>query len=536
MAVVRIVDIKGLYLPGSPDTSMPGGTRAARYSPGYTSLDNRGRIYINRDLEGSWARNTQLIEITVEVTAREGELPDGARIRWSQRDPDDPSNERPEVHPDWAPLIDGDDYDAWGAYVGPVDEDNEGALDRPPGWEEVEGYALSDVTEISASTAIVGARSKVRRHMTDIAGDNVIVRAELDAGGDAEAADETGIMTLWRRIDVEYIRMESALALPVDEVPRHFEPTFTQLDFTPERVIPDRQHMAPDAGALGDLAPLFVSEVFAHAGDPGWFCLIAALEPHPLPEVRGELLFSGTVAILDSGEGERRREYIEIPGDHPDASYVTFRWGGEAVSFSVAIATVLGDPPRTRLWIEPHDIQSRFTAGDGSVAHAYRHRVFFFPRARLRGASWEPPGYGVPARVEADVRGPGAAYTAGMSPTIDIGPARYFAGRTILFTHHRAWWDEARRRGRRGHEQRTLHTIVHELTHAFGMPHKCGYFDFRTPREATCCMNYRTHWMIDEEQQLIPGTAGRVGNDMCGRHVKEIRRVRLENNRGLRWR
>ena len=195
MVAVRIADIKGLYLPGSPDSSAPpGATRAAGYSPGYKSLDDQGRIYINRDLDGEWARNTQLIEITVEVTGLglEGELPDDARIRWSARDPDDPFNERPEVHPDWAPTLDENDYDASGNYVAPAGEDNEGTTDSRPGWEEVEGYPLSDATETSASTAIAGMRSTIRRRMTDVAGDNVIVRAELE--GVAEAAgDETGI-------------------------------------------------------------------------------------------------------------------------------------------------------------------------------------------------------------------------------------------------------------------------------------------------------------------------------------------------------
>ncbi|WP_437281772.1 hypothetical protein WME90_14835 [Sorangium sp. So ce375] len=538
MIAVRIVDIKGLYSPGSPDSSAPPGTtRAAGYSPGYKSLDNQGRVYINRDLDGRWTRNTQLIEITAEVTSPDGELPQGARIRWSARDPDDPFNERPEVHPASAPTLDENDYNAAGAYLGPIAEDNEGTEDTSPGWEEVEGYPLSDATETTASTAIVEGRSTIRRHMTDIAGDNLIVRAEIHAEGLAEgAADETGIMTLWRRIDVEYIRMESALPLPVEQVPRHFEPVFAQLDFTEARVIEDLQRMALDAGTLGEMASRFVSEHFEHAGDPGWFCLIAALEPHPVPDAPAEVLFSGSVTILDGGEGERRGEYVEIPGAHPDASYVSFRWDDWQMGFGVASAAILADPPRTRLWLAPHDIQSQFTAGDGSLAHAYENRLFFFPRARRRDGAWEPPGYGIPESVEADVQGPGGAYVVGMSPTIDIGPARYFAGRTILFTHHRAWWDPERALPRRGYEQGTLHTIVHELTHAFGMPHKCGYFDYRSPRQTTCCMNYRSHWMVDADQQLIPGTDGKVGNDLCGRHVKETRRVRLENNRGLRWR
>jgi hypothetical protein len=535
---VRIVDIKGLYLPGFTEGSRPPGTaRAAGYKPGYKSLDNRGRVYLNQDLEGRWTKNTQVIEITAEVTILEGELPSGARIRWSVRDPDDPLNERPEVHPDWGPYLDRNDYDDAGAYVSPAPDDDEGTAAGSPRWEEVEAYALSDATETSAWTAITGMRSKVRHHTTDVAGDNLILRAELDAPTLAGATgDETGIMTVWHRVDVEYIRMESALPLPVEAVPGHFEPAFAQLDFAAERVVPDRPYMAPDESTLGESSSRFIDEVFSHEGDPGWFCLISALDPYALPAVRGEVLVTGMVTILDSGDGEKRREYLEIPGSHPDADHVTFRWNGEEVGFRVAIATVLPGPPtRTQLWLEPHDIQSQFTAGDGSVAHAYKNRLFFFPRSRRRGAAWEPPGYGIPTRVEAVVRGAGAIYTVGMSPTLDLGDARYFAGRTILFTRHRAWWEAERERPRRGYEQGALHTAVHELVHAFGMPHKCGYFDYRTPRKKTCCMNYRPNWMIDTEQQLIPGTSGRTGNDMCGRHLKEVRRVRLKDNRGLRW-
>jgi hypothetical protein len=77
--------------------------------------------------------------------------------------------------------------------------------------------------------------------------------------------------------------------------------------------------------------------------------------------------------------------------------------------------------------------------------------------------------------------------------------------------------------------------IVHELTHAFGMPHKCGYFDFRTPRRTTCCMNYQPNWMVDDARNLIPGTDRKVNIDLCGRHIKEVRRVRLQDNPGLNW-
>jgi hypothetical protein len=79
-------------------------------------------------------------------------------------------------------------------------------------------------------------------------------------------------------------------------------------------------------------------------------------------------------------------------------------------------------------------------------------------------------------------------------------------------------------------------TIVHEFTHAFGMPHKCGYWDWRTPRNQSCCMNYFDTWMIGFPPafKLLENTVGKKGNHMCGRHLMEVRRVHLERNKALK--
>jgi len=44
-------------------------------------------------------------------------------------------------------------------------------------------------------------------------------------------------MTVWKRIDVEYVRMTNALSLPVKKVAPYFEPAFVQMDFTEERIV-----------------------------------------------------------------------------------------------------------------------------------------------------------------------------------------------------------------------------------------------------------------------------------------------------------
>ena len=77
--------------------------------------------------------------------------------------------------------------------------------------------------------------------------------------------------------------------------------------------------------------------------------------------------------------------------------------------------------------------------------------------------------------------------------------------------------------------------VTHSFTRQSFLDHTCGYFDYREPRRTTCCMNYGPNWMINANLELIPGTSRRIGNDMCGRHLKEVRRVHLEENKGLRW-
>lgn len=534
---VTIVDVKGLYLPGHPDSSArpAGTTRAAGYKQGYKSEDGAGRIYLNHDLDGKWKKDTQLVEVTVKVTVLAGELPRGARIRWRVKDPDDPFNERPDVHPEWGRYIDGNDYGAEGAYAGPEAGDNHGVPDHQPRWEKMPGFALSGINVDSAETALVGFVSKVRIHLSNVAGDNAIVRAEVVSSQDVDAAgDETGVMTLWHRLDVEHLRMTSAFTLPVADVPSHFLPAFVQLDIARERVIPDRRELAPSDDKLEKACTAFVNEVFSHRKDPGWFCLISAIAPHPLPKVRGGVVHRGRVTLHAYGEDGARVEYFDIPGHHRHVEYAKFEWENRKMGFWVSRAVLLrGEPAKTRIWLSLNDVTPLFTAGDGSTDHAYLTTLYFSPRARYRNGEWAPPGHGIPREVVVEVRAPGATFTAGISPTIDLGKMSYFAGRTIVFS---AGYADKDGKPKEDYEKRVKSTIVHELVHAFGMPHKCGYYDYRTPREKTCCMNYFNTWVVDGDYELIPGTEGKNGDEMCGRHIKQIRLTHLEDNGGLRWR
>jgi hypothetical protein len=109
----------------------------------------------------------------------------------------------------------------------------------------------------------------------------------------------------------------------------------------------------------------------------------------------------------------------------------------------------------------------------------------------------------------------------------------FFAGRTILYTH--AWMTGSPPGKSADFENEALDTIIHEFVHAFGMPHQCGYWDWRTPRTNSCAMNYPGTWLIDAAHKPLPRTHRKRGTHLCVRHVTEVRRVHIEKNKGLNW-
>jgi hypothetical protein len=533
--VVELTDVLGLRAPAA--TGRAGLIRSERRG-GYVSDDHLGRVYLNHDLAGAWHSKTQQIQLEARVVAVRGAIPADAKIHWRIIDVDDPSNDLPAVHRQWGRYLDAHDYDAGGKPTGAAAGDNEGRASRDPPWEEVAGFTLASKTRTEATTGIVGGTSKVVLHCPSTAGDNFIVAAEVQARTKVESfGTRTGVMTMWHRLQVECVRMNSGFSLPVADVAIPFEAACVELEFAPERVVPDRPHMAASESALDTESTTYVETVFSHKSDPGWFCIISAMEPHPLPALRGAKVFDGKVKLATGGAGMRHFEYFEIPGSHPDVDFAELTVGADSVGFSLFSIQVEARPAGTitRCWIQEHDAQPEFTAGDGSIAHAYAVSYSYSPRFKKRGAAVTGGGYGMPNEVDAGVFTPGAFYTSGISPTIHRGANDFFAGRTIIFTHHGAYRNPATGAPRDGFREDALQVMVHELVHAFGMPHKCGYFDFRTPRQKTCCMNYSPNWMVDERRNLLPSTSDKVGMDMCGRHLKEVRRVRLQDNKGLAW-
>jgi hypothetical protein len=82
-----------------------------------------------------------------------------------------------------------------------------------------------------------------------------------------------------------------------------------------------------------------------------------------------------------------------------------------------------------------------------------------------------------------------------------------------------------------------VQVFTHELGHAFGFPHKCGYHTFESTPDTSCTMNYFHSWLYTLATQSDPAArqverfgAGKKGNNFCALHTRGIRLGRLEDN------
>lgn len=91
--------------------------------------------------------------------------------------------------------------------------------------------------------------------------------------------------------------------------------------------------------------------------------------------------------------------------------------------------------------------------------------------------------------------------------------------------------------------QEIVSTFTHELGHAFGFPHKCGYHTFEQPAGTACAMNYTVSWLYKLGTHLNPSArqverfvTGREGRHFCAHHTRGIRLVQLEKNLAMwKW-
>ncbi|MEZ0469752.1 hypothetical protein [Luteimonas salinilitoris] len=518
----RIIEIKGLHKPGVDDrpTRPSGTTKNSGYEAGYTSGDDKGRIFTNRALDGAWRKDQQYIELTVELDVAPSScpIPADTKIKWTIEDPDDPTNEPANVHADAGRLIDPNDYSGI-TKSGANNNDNNprGKATATARLEEVDPlYALSgDETLVDPATR----RSKVRFHVSDNAGDNYRIKAEgAHPSASVSNAAQTGVMTVWDRVEIEYVKMNSANELPVDQIARHYDMACVQVDVSERRVVTGPSDMAA-MGSNDGLAfaacedyCTSVSGEFTHEGQGGWFFMVAANRFVP----------ARTATILYEGNAEARGDRVRLP-------IGTTLAGAPKVVRVFNAARIAGmSPPK------PNDfgIHIKFSvsarSGRDVIINPHDFHEVDDPDNSFLDANLSHYGFPAGATIPIQVLGAGddALVTAGISPGgASVGGKHYFGGRLMVFTQNLTG-------------SSVLVTLCHELCHAFDNAHKCGNWDWESKAGRTsCCMNYWFQFVLNDASPRAPiaWTQNKQSANMCGPHIISIRDYHLEDNPGLGW-
>lgn len=538
----ELVEVTGLYKPKA--TPVVGDVQSD-YVEGYKSEDDRGRIFVNHgpgqgttiDWDGLRRKNVQYIELTARVSANNGRLSDETTAIWRWEDPDDPSNEG--MHDAASTEVDDDS--------GEVANDNVGSRDFPapddgPGakFEALAGFAFVSEDDTTCETKLQDGLSRVRLHVTNVAGDNfrVTVSAQDPRGGTAQP-DSTGVMSLWKRIDVEFKVMVGAEGkLPAEAIPGAFVPYFIQMDIHGPDSVGDALTkdviLEDEDGNLSTAVRDYTDDVFDHAGKPGWFLLVAAHNSRTPVASRSLYVGTGKVQARTPSSKGRSGAELEIPrrlsakkDDRPAS--VRYIEGANDITLGVGKIAKVG-AGKTTLVIQPQDYQPEFPieGADGSLETAYAKGQMYYPThmVRVPGLATTPGGLGFSDQPEVEIETRGATFTIGISPALKKEVAgrtlEFFAGRTVIFTA-------------KGSKTRMLQTIVHEFGHAFGFPHKCGHYAAHNSGEASCAMNYFNTWVFAEgtltfEKRFF---VGKKSDRFCARHIRALRQVHLEDNAAL---
>lgn len=519
VAVATLTRIDGLHKPGTDNRPVkaPGTTRDADYVPGYLSEDDAGRIFTNRRADGTWQTGCHAIEFTAVVEPAGVKLPPNAKMVWSFEDPDDPTNEPPNVHPDAGKILDPNDYSGavkTAALAG--DNDPNGKRKSSPQFEQLDPkYALSgNETLIDTATRT----TRVRLRVSDVAGDNYRVKAmvKADPALTMVVPAQTGVMTVWHRVDIEYVKMQSAAELPVDEIKNHYAIACVQVDVSLKRVVTGASDMpamgTTDAVAYAacDAYATKAGGEFSMEGQKGWFFIAAANAMLPAKATR----------VLYEGKAVARGDRIRLP------AAVTLA-GTPAVVRVFNPAKIVGiaapKPNDYSLHIK-FPVISRVGRDLVLLTHDF-HEVdnpdVSFLDADLTDYGMVP-GSSIDVQVMSE--GDEALITGGISPGgVDIGGKHYFGGRLLVFTRNKS---------------DNIGTLCHELCHAFDNAHKCGNWDWiNQPHRTSCCMCYWFQFVLDDAspRKPIPWTQNRASAELCAHHVRRMRDYHLEDNPGLGW-
>jgi hypothetical protein len=351
-------------------------------------------------------------------------------------------------------------------------------------------------------TTIEDGISKVRFNATDVGGDNYVVRASLvwaDQPASEGRNDETGVMTVWKRIHIEHRQMLD-LTLPIEDIQDYLSAAFVEVKTYPVQSVAE-EHDVEDFG-IEDVA---YDNVEAFCGPPpagefhnrkdlaedgGWHLVVAARHfqaaenpeqddppPNPVPFFVQAARVSPT--LLELADGEQ-----DLPtGD------------GGLIGENYTTLTVNSE------------LENEWTFEiEGNAARSITVSPFWFSGYRWdpRGNSNSPfvnqtvdlefDGIGLgtePVWVKISANTGRVAGIAPRSPTSEI----YSDANALVFVKT---IEEIRGVDTPEFADTVLGTLIHELTHSFGLTHRCGLADITGIY--SCEMNYSRR--VDKGQPI----------------------------------
>jgi len=545
---IELIRADGLYRPGGV------------YEEGYTATpckgcppdvdDDKGRIYWGWVYDPQdphnllWKTDHQYVDFWTSVVP---DPPSGVRVKWTAMDVDDPSDTWPGVAEPSAAMLDPNDWgiDAedppsffpWAQHdrVGDEPKDNWGHRVDGVWWEKVKLANGSDDPTYDLELgvdqtwgalgfgSIVDGLSKVRFNATDVGGDNFVVQASLiwaDKPLESGRSDTTGIMTVWKRIKIEYKEMPGE-TVPVDQLQQYFDPAFVEVYAEPAvQVAPEHDlgYLGGDYGSARDMATQLCeappSGEFSKRSDlsldGGWFLVMAAHKyyppsPNPPPELglpitRTVVKTSATILELVDGEDDMSADL---------ANYALFVVVNEALPNSWAFPV---ESITSRTIQIPFEPENKFEF-NGYRWHPLAYH-FTPPEEYLIDVvdlDFEGLAIGVEPITVKIVFGHG--FVEGVCPAAQ--GTGYSDANSIVFVNAiREYFGD----GTPEFVEERLITLIHEIVHSFGLAHKCGLPQLSGVN--SCAMNYDHAIMkfdgsFEEASQNPPG--------LCAQHIVAIR-------------
>lgn len=529
---LRFAAIRGLHRP-QREVHGDGTISESRYVPGYSSsgqdgkqYQDQGRIFIHRDLDGKWVKNAQQIELKVTFEYLPTRLLPESSVVWSVQ----------ELPGAWATAPDD---------AAPTDEG--------VGWEvpaEFQPTSLSAPLATSSESTETVIKidpannvyfSIVRFRASNVAGRSYKILATVwpVAPGTTVHACETGAMTTWNRIDVEYVEMAGVKALPLAEIKNHYDHVCVQFDISRvTRGARRKDHFDEERNynnavkKCGDYMKL----VFTQHGQPGWFCIIAAARL--LAARTATVLYQGPARIYDSNR-------LTVDGMENVS-----RFKDHTTAKSLRIYDKTKIDTASAQWPEDYQTYTKFKiteciAPGGNIEITVEYQRYFTASMQKNEtalkASLESYGFRRGQRVYIQVLSDGdaARVTVGNSPDTEeergVGEGVYCKGFSLVFMDT---------------VNQALITLCHELGHLLGCHHQCGNWDWKSnqhPLRAkryktvrsdwrACCMNDWLYFMVDgRKRKPIPWTQNRASAELCLAHRRQVLKAHLEDNPALGW-